>query len=102
MSGLRRSGLATVSLVLLVVFLGGRVSADSVSPGQEATQQLFLLVLVPAIGIGVFVMALVAYAALKFRVRKGHTTGPLNPETRSGRLETASTLIPGMILGSGA
>ena len=98
MSGLRRSGLATVSLVLLFVFLGGRVSADPVSPGQEATQQLFLLVLVPAIGIGVFVMALVAYAVLKFRVRKGHTTGPLNPETHNRRLETAWTVIPAIIL----
>src|SRR5213593_4151018 len=98
MSGLRRSGLATVSLVLLFVFLGGRVSADPVSPGQEATQQLFLLVLIPAIGIGVFVMVLVAYAVLKFRVRKGHVTGPANPETHNRRLETAWTIIPAIIL----
>ena len=74
------------------------MSADPVSPGQEATQQLFLLVLVPAIGIGVFVMALVAYAVLKFRVRKGHTTGPPNPETHNRRLETAWTIIPAIIL----
>src|SRR5256712_10672664 len=43
-------------------------------------------------------MALVAYAVLKFRVRKGHTTGPPNPETHNRRLETAWTIIPAIIL----
>src|SRR2546425_151487 len=73
MSGLRRIGLVASALVLSVGFLGGNARAQGISTGQQATDQLFYLVLVPAIGIGILVMGLVAYAVLKFRVRKGHT-----------------------------
>ena len=87
------------ALLLLVAFLGGTVVAQGgVSTGQEATQQLFLLVLIPAVGIGIFVMVLVTYAVLKFRVRKGHTTGPENPKVGDRRLETIWTIIPAIIL----
>src|SRR5437867_5797593 len=79
MSGLRRIGLVASALVLSIGFLGGNVRAEGISTGQQATDQLFYLVLVPAIGIGILVMGLVAYAVLKFRVRKGHTEGPTNP-----------------------
>jgi len=65
MSGLRRVALVAPALFLFVAFSGGNARA-AISPGQEATDQLFWLVLVPAIGIGVLVMALVAYAVLKF------------------------------------
>jgi cytochrome c oxidase subunit 2 len=83
---------------LLVLFLAGSARAAPISPGQEATEQLFYLVLIPAIAIGVLVMALVAYAVLKFRVRKGHTEGPSNPATGNRRLEAAWTIIPAIIL----
>src|SRR5438093_12848982 len=43
-------------------------------------------------------MGLVAYAVLKFRVRKGHTEGPTNPQTNNRRLETMWTIIPAIIL----
>ena len=99
MSGLRRIGqLVASALVLSVGFLGANVRADEISTGQQATDQLFYLVLVPAIGIGVLVMALVTYAVLKFRVRKGHTEGPVNPRTNNRRLETLWTVIPAIIL----
>jgi len=35
---------------------------------------------------------------LKFRVRKGHTEGPTNPQTNNRRLETMWTIIPAIIL----
>ncbi len=98
MSGPRRLAMVASALLLLAVFLGGYSAAQGVSPGEEATQELFYLVLIPAIGIGVFVMILIAYAVLKFRVRKGHTTGPLNPPTHNRRLETLWTVIPAIIL----
>ena len=97
MSGLRKMGLVGLS-ALLVTLLGGTVRADPVSPGQAATEQLFYLVLIPAIGIGAFVGGLVLYAVLKFRVRKGHTEGPANPSTGNRRLETIWTIIPAIIL----
>ena len=97
MSGLRRVALVVPALFLFLAFSGGNVRA-AISPGQEATDQLFWLVLVPAIGIGVLVMALVAYAVLKFRVRPGHTVGPPNPATNNPRLEALWTIIPAIIL----
>lgn len=86
------------ALLFFLAFLSGTARAQSPSTGQEATQRLFYLVLVPAIGIGIFVMIVVAYAVLKFRVRKGHTTGPANPKTHNRRLETVWTIIPAIIL----
>ncbi len=97
MSPLRTMGLVGVALIL-VAFLGGNAAAQPLSPGQGATEQLFYLVLVPAIGIGVLVIGLILYAVLKFRVRKGHTEGPVNPPTGNRRLETIWTVIPAIIL----
>src|SRR2546425_9552589 len=97
MSGLRKMGLVGLS-ALLVPLLGGTVGADPISPGQAATEQLFYLVLIPAIGIGAVVGGLVLYAVLKFRVREGHTEGPANPSTGNRRLETIWTIVPAIIL----
>src|SRR5438093_10486507 len=99
MSGPRRSLLLAAALltVLATAAANGRAQ-QPISPGQGATEQLFYLVLVPAIGIGVLVMVLVAYAVLKFRVRPGHTVGPANPATNNPRLETLWTIIPAIIL----
>src|SRR5436309_13495255 len=66
MSGLRRFGLVASALVLSVGFLGENARADGISTGQQATDQLFYLVLVPAVAIGILVMGLVAYAVFKF------------------------------------
>jgi len=98
MSGLRGIGLVVLALALSVGFLGGSSRAQGISTGQQATDQLFYLVLVPAVAIGILVMGLVAYAVLKFRVRKGHTEGPQNPQTNNRRLETMWTIIPAIIL----
>lgn len=99
MSGLRRFSLLAPSLAAVLPFLGGGVLADGgLTPGQEATQQLFYLVLIPAVGIGVLVMALLTYAMIKFRIRKGHTQAPSNPKTHDRRLETLWTVIPAIIL----
>ncbi|MGI0148672.1 MAG: cytochrome c oxidase subunit II, partial [Thermoplasmata archaeon] len=58
----------------------------------------FYLVLIPAMGIGILVMVLVAYAVLKYRVRPGHTAGPANAKTHDRKLETLWTVIPALIL----
>jgi cytochrome c oxidase subunit II len=97
MTGLRRIALVAPALLLSLPFSGGNARAE-ISPGQGATDQLFRLVLIPAIGIGVFVMALVIYAVLKFRVRPGHTVGPAKPATDNPRLEALWTIIPAIII----
>jgi cytochrome c oxidase subunit II len=94
----RRSSLLVLSLLGLLSAAGGNARADPLTPGQGATQQLFLLVLIPAVGIGVLVMALVAYAILKFRVRPGHTQGPAVAKTHDRKLESLWTVIPALIL----
>jgi cytochrome c oxidase subunit II len=89
--------LAGLGLLFLSILAGGARAAP-LSPGQAATEQLFYLVLVLGVAIGVFVMFLVLYAVLKFRVRKGHTEGPANPTTGNRRLETLWTIIPAFIV----
>lgn len=99
MSGLRRSSFLIVALLGAATTLAeGAARAQPLTPGQEATQQLFYIVLVPAIGIGILVMALVAYAVVKYRVRPGHTTGPVNAKTHDRKLESLWTIIPALIL----
>src|SRR2546425_6202446 len=78
MSGLRRIGLVASALALSVGFFGGNVRADGISTGQQATDQLFYLVLVPAVAIRILGLCLVAHAGLEFPVGKGHTEGPTN------------------------
>src|SRR6266545_1690913 len=104
-SGFRQSmsvprRLAFLAFCLLVgfSFLGGTARAAPVSPGQGATQDLFWIVMIPAVGIGILVSALIAYAVLKFRVRPGHTVGPANPKTHDRELEAFWTVVPAIIL----
>src|SRR5207237_9198825 len=98
MSGPRRSLLLAAALLMVLATAASGRAQPPVTPGQGATEQLFYLVLVPAIGIGVLVMVLVAYAVLKFRVRPGHTTGPLVAKTPDRKLETLWTISPAIIL----
>ena len=98
MSGFRRIPLLAPALLVALSFLSAYARAQGLTPGQEATDRLFYLVLVPAIGIGIVVTALVVYAVLKFRVREGHSQGPVNPKVHDRRLETLWTVIPAIIL----
>jgi len=98
MSVPRRLALLAPAVLVALSFLGGTAAAAPVSTGQGATDQLFWIVLVPAVAIGIFVSALFAYAVLKFRVRPGHTTGPMNPKTHDRGLEALWTVIPAVIL----
>jgi len=100
MSGLHRRvgvGLALLLSLMLAATTNARAQ-EPVSPGQEAISQLFLLVLIPAIGIGILVMVLLTYAVIKFRARKGNSHGPSQPKTHDRKLETVWTVIPALIL----
>src|SRR5213078_3323483 len=98
MSGPRRSLLLAAALLMVLATAASGRAQPPVTPGQGATDQLFYLVLVPAIAIGILVMVLVAYAVLKFRVRPGHTTGPIVAKVHDRKLETLWTIVPAIIL----
>jgi cytochrome c oxidase subunit II len=99
MSGLRRSSLVALGLLGSIAAIASAARGEgALTPGQEATQRLFILVLIPAMAIGILVMVLVAYAVLKFRVRPGHTEGPAFAKTHDRKLEAAWTIIPALIL----
>src|SRR5213080_1642408 len=98
MSGPRRSLLLAAALLMVLATAASGRAQPPVTPGQGATEQLFYLVLVPAIGIGILVMVLVAYAVLKFRVRPGHTQGPAYAKTHDRKIEALWTVIPALIL----
>lgn len=98
MSGPRRKVALALPLILLVASLAGNAAAEDVSTGQQATERLYYLVLIPAVAIGVLVVVLVAYAVIKFRVRPGHTEGPKVAKTHDSKLESLWTVIPALIL----
>lgn len=98
MPGLRRSIFLIAAFLGILSFTAGAALAQGLTPGHEATERLFYLVLIPAIGIGILVMALVAYAVWKFRVRDGAAIGPEVAKTHDRKLEALWTVIPALIL----
>jgi len=98
MSTLRRTGVLLFVGILVFGILPGIAAAQIDTPGEEATNNLFLLVLVPAIAIGVLVQVLLVVAIVKFRRREGHTTPPSNPKTHDPTLEAVWTIAPAIIL----
>jgi cytochrome c oxidase subunit 2 len=98
MSAARRLGLFLPAVLVVLVASTAAFAAAAETPGEKATQDLFLLVLVPALGIGILVQALIVYAVLRFRRRGGHTEPPSRPKTHDSKLEAAWTIIPAIIL----
>jgi len=87
--------IAGVSVLALAALTA---AAPYQTPGEEATDRLFLIVLVPAIVIGVLVQLLLVVAIVRFRKRKGHATPPANPKVHDAKLEAAWTVAPAVIL----
>ena len=94
----RRSLLVAIPTLVVVLLSLPTHAAAGDTVGETATDELFFYVLVPAIAIGVLVMFLIAYAILKFRKRKGHTTPPANPKTHDATLEATWTIVPAIVL----
>jgi len=93
-----RLGVLFGSVLAALLVLAIPVAAEPNTPGQEATDALFLLVLIPAIAIGVLVQALLIVAIVRFRKRRGHDTPPVNPKTHDPKLEATWTIVPALIL----
>src|SRR3990170_538303 len=101
--GVRMSRWRSLGLLapgLLVAALAGSrgVAATALTPGQVATDELFGLVLLFALAIGILVQVLIVVAVLRFRKTKGRSAGVANPKTHDAKLEAAWTIVPALIL----
>ncbi len=98
MSGSRRLARSLPALLGFLSLLALPSASGATSTSQEQINNLFTIVLIFALGIGVFVGVVMVYTILKFRIRKGHTQPRANPRTGDHRLEAAWTIIPAVIL----
>lgn len=98
MRSARRLGLlSTVTLGSLLTAAAGASAADA-STSMTQIGNLFWIVALLALAIGVFVGVVMLITILKFRIRKGHTEPLPNLKTSNHALEAAWTIIPAVIL----
>ncbi len=96
----RLRGRATLLVALFVIalfLLAGPVRAETITPGQAAVDQLFLLVLFLAIIIGGIVEGLLIFAIIRYRRRPGFHL-PSRVKTRDPRLEFVWTAVPVLVI----
>lgn len=93
----RRLALLVPACLIAVTIGAPLVSAAPSTTGTEI-QNLFNIVLVLGLIIGVTVAVLMIYAISKFRIRKGYTKPTANPTLEHHKLEAAWTIIPAIIL----
>ena len=96
-------GSRQLGLLGLVTFASLLVSAASASAAPASTSMaeignLFWIVALLGLAIGVFVGVVMLITILKFRMRKGHKEPDANPKTYNHPLEAAWTIIPAVIL----
>ncbi|OGS48516.1 MAG: cytochrome c oxidase subunit II [Euryarchaeota archaeon RBG_16_68_13] len=98
MSILRRWGLTGPGLSVIGFGSATPAAAAANTPGQEAIDNLFGIVLLFAVAIVIFVQVLLVIVVFRFRKRKGHTQSVPNPITHHTGLEAAWTIVPALIL----
>jgi cytochrome c oxidase subunit 2 len=98
MHGARRLGLLAVLSLTSLLAAAASASAAPASTSMGQIANLFWIVALLALAIGVFVGVIMLVAILKFRVRKGHTQPNANLKTANHALEAAWTIIPAVIL----
>ncbi len=94
----RRLGLLTSGALGSLLLAAASASAADASTSMQQIANLFWIVAILAIAIGVFVGIVLVVAVLKFRIRKGHEKPVDNPKTYNHKLEAAWTIIPAVIL----
>ena len=99
MRSARRFGLLTTgTLVSLLVSAASASAAANDSTGMQQISNLFWVVAIIGVAIGVFVGIVMVFTILKFRMRKGHQKATYDPNRTSHKLEAAWTIIPAIIL----
>lgn len=86
---------AFMLLALLLVLLPAR--GEAVTPGKAATDELFQLVLILGLIIGVIVEGLLIAAVIRFRRRKGFHL-PVRVKTHNTVLEFTWTALPVLVI----
>jgi len=98
MHGARRLGLLAVLSLSSLLVAAATASAAPASTSMGAIDNLFWIVALLALAIGVFVGVVMLVAILKFRVRRGHTKPLEHLKTSNHTLEAAWTIVPAIIL----
>ncbi len=99
MRSARRFGLlAAGTLGSLLLAAASAAAAPNDSTGMQEISNLFWIVAILGVAIGVFVGIVMVITILKFRIRKGHDKPTFNPNRSSHKLEAAWTIIPAIIL----
>ncbi len=73
-------------------------SAANASTSMTQIANLFWIVAILALAIGLFVGIVMVITILKFRIRKGHTEPRSDLKTSNHKLEAAWTIVPAVIL----
>jgi cytochrome c oxidase subunit II len=92
-----KRGLAVLALLAAVVAGAAPVAAQPTTPIQTATDQLFLIFLLFAIGVAAVVYGAIAYALVKYRARPGPDMGR-RPVTHHRTLEIVWTAAAAAIV----
>jgi len=98
MHGVRRLSLLAVISLGSLLAAAASASAAPTSTSEAQISNLFWIVALLALAIGVFVGVIMLITILKFRIRKGHTAPLPNLKTSNHTLEAAWTIIPALIL----
>ncbi len=99
MRGARRLGLLTAGTFgSLLLAAASAAAAPNDSTSMQQIANLFWIVAILGVAIGLFVGIVMIITILKFRIRKGHTQPSPNLKTSNHRLEAAWTIIPAVIL----
>lgn len=98
MHGARRLGLLAVLFLASLLVAAASASALPASTSMGEIGNLFWIVALLGLAIGVFVGVVILITILKFRIRKGHTQPDANPKTYNHPLEAAWTIVPAIIL----
>lgn len=98
MHGARRLSLLAVLMMLSLFTAAASAHAAPASTSMGQIADLFWIVALLGLAIGVFVGVVMLITILKFRIRPGHSKPNANPKTSNHALEAAWTIVPAVIL----
>lgn len=98
MHGARRLGLLAVLSLTSLLAAAASARAAPASTSMGAIDNLFWIVALLALAIGVFVGVILLVTILKFRIRKGHAKPLEHLKTSNHALEATWTIVPALIL----
>ena len=98
MRAARRLTILTATAVSSILGATASASAAGASTSMSEIGNLFWIVAILAVTIGIFVGIVMIVTILKFRVRRGHAAPSTQLTTSNHSLEAAWTIVPAVIL----